>query len=105
MKVAFGTCRDPQQRQAIDDANVNLIRTWLNRQQWDGILLGNLDLLGPELLQPLLEAGCVVQHHVGLYMLHFLSAWPNSNRYRLVAASKAVRSALVALVFQRQQRA
>ena len=87
---------NPQQRQAIDDANASLIRIWLNRQQWDGILLGNLDLLGPELLPPLLEAGCVVQHHVGFVHAPFPpSAWPNSDLYQLVAASKAVRSALV----------
>ncbi|OUU53457.1 MAG: hypothetical protein CBC25_00570 [Pelagibacteraceae bacterium TMED65] len=88
--------QDPQQRQAIDETNATLIRTRLNRQQWDGILLGNLDLLGPELLPPLLETQCIVQHHVGFVHAPFHpSAWPNSDRYRLVAASEAVRSALV----------
>ena len=62
----------------------------------DGILLGNLDLLGPELLPALLEAPCIVQHHVGFVHAPFPpSAWPQSDRYRLVAASGAVRSALV----------
>ena len=88
--------QDPQQRQTIDQANTSLIRYWLNYQHWDGILLGNLDLLGPELLPALLEAPCVVQHHVGFVHAPFPpSAWPSSNRYRLVAASAAVRSALV----------
>ena len=87
--------QDPQQRQAIDQANATLIRSWLNSQHWNGILLGNLDLLGPELLPTLLEAPCIVQHHVGFVHAPFPpSAWPSSNRYRLVAASEAVRSAL-----------
>tara|TARA_Y100001933_G_C18967123_1_gene550760 strand:- start:442 stop:1632 length:1191 start_codon:yes stop_codon:yes gene_type:complete len=88
--------RDPQQRQAIDQANAALIRSWLNTQSWDGILLGNLDLLGPELLPALLEARCIVQHHVGFVHPPFPpNAWPKSDSYRLVAASKAVRSALL----------
>lgn len=88
--------QDPQQREAIDQANKELIRTWLNRRRWDGILLGNLDLLGPELLPILLEAPCIVQHHVGFVHAPFPpSAWPKSDRYRLVGASEAVRSALV----------
>lgn len=88
--------QDPQQRQAIDQANATLIRSWLNSQHWDGILLGNLDLLGPELLPVLLEAQCIVQHHVGFVHAPFpASAWPNSDRYKLVGASEAVRSALV----------
>ena len=88
--------RNPLQRQAIDQSNAALIRAWLNSQHWDGILLGNLDLLGPELLPALLEAPCIVQHHVGFVHAPFPpSAWPQSDRYRLVAASGAVRSALV----------
>ena len=89
--------QDPQRRQAIDQANAALIRTWINSQRWDGILLGNLDLIGPELLAALLEAPCIVQHHVGFVHPPFPpSAWPGNERYRLVAASRAVRSALVA---------
>ena len=82
--------QDPKQRHAIDQANAARIRFWLNREQWDGILLGNLDLLGPELL-PELEACCIVQHHVGFVHAPFPpSAWPKSDLYQLVAASKAV---------------
>ena len=87
--------QDPKQRHAIDQANAARIRFWLNREQWDGILLGNLDLLGPELLPELFEACCIVQHHVGFVHAPFPpSAWPKSDLYQLVAASKAVRSAL-----------
>ena len=88
--------QDPQQRQAIDQANAALIRSWLNSQNWDGILLGNLDLLGAELLPTLLEAQCIVQHHVGFVHAPFPpSAWPKAIATRLVAASEAVRSALM----------
>ena len=88
--------QDPQRRQAIDQANATLIRSWLNSQHWDGILLGNLDLLGPELLPTLLEAQCIVQHHVGFVHAPFPPyALPANERYQLVAASQAVRSALV----------
>lgn len=88
--------QDPRQRQTINHFNTALIRDWLSSRQWDGILLGNLDLLGPELLPALLEAPCIVQHHVGFVHAPFPpSAWPHSDRYRLVAASGAVRSALV----------
>jgi len=88
--------QDPQQQQAIDQANAALIRYWLNSQPWDGILLGNLDLLGPELLPTLLEARCIVQHHVGFVHAPFPpSALPKSDRYKLVGASEAVRSALI----------
>lgn len=88
--------QDLQKRESIDRANAALIRSWLDSQHWDGILLGNLDLLGPELLEPILEAPCIVQHHVGFVHPPFPpSAWPRNNRYRLVAASKAVRGALV----------
>ena len=87
---------NPHQRQAIDEANATIIRSWVNSQNWDGVLLGNLDLLGPELLPPILEASCIVQHHVGFVHAPFPpSAWPCNDRYRLVTASKAVRSALV----------
>ena len=48
-------------------------------KHWDGILLGNLDLLGPELLPTLLEGQCIVQHHVGFVHAPFPpSAWPTA---------------------------
>lgn len=87
---------DPSQRQAVDQANTALIRHWLKQKRWDGVLIGNLDLLGPELIPILLEAECIVQHHVGFVHAPFpLRVWPNHPRYQMVAASKAVRSALL----------
>ena len=88
--------QEPKQRQAIDQANAARIRTWLNGKRWDGILLGNLDLLGPELLPVLLEAKCIVQHHVGFVHAPFPPhSLPSSERYRLVAASETVRLSLI----------
>ena len=85
-----------RQRQLIDEANAELVRSWLKKKQWDGILVGNLDLIGPELLPVVLESSCIVQHHVGFVHAPFPpSAWPQNDRYRLVAASEAVRSALM----------
>ena len=34
----------------VDKHNRAVIQNWLEREQWDGILLGNLDLLGAGLL-------------------------------------------------------
>jgi glycosyltransferase involved in cell wall biosynthesis len=86
----------PNQRNLIDEHNVQLIRHWINTTKWDGILLGNLDLLGPELLSVLLEANCKIQHHIGFVHPPFPAhRWPNSSNYVMVAASQAVRSALI----------
>ena len=87
---------DLSKRHQINEQNIQLIRQWLRVKPWNGILLGNLDLLGPELLSVLLEANCKIQHHVGFVHPPFpASAWPASNHYQMVAASEAVRSALV----------
>ena len=87
---------DPEQRQIIDRSNIALIRAWLNSQNWDGILLGNLDLLGAELLPALLEAP-LHRSTSRWFRARALSTecLAPDGRYRLVAASKAVRAALV----------
>jgi len=80
---------------AVDQANAQLLRGWL-AQGWDGVLVGNLDLLGPELLRVLLEPGIAVLHHVGFVTAPFTpSQMPTAPHYTLVAASRAVRSSLV----------
>ena len=56
---------DGAARQRADQVNSQLLRNWLQSSSWDGVLLGNLDLLGAELLPVLLEAGIPVLHHVG----------------------------------------
>jgi glycosyltransferase involved in cell wall biosynthesis len=87
---------DSAARAAIDEANAALLRTWLGRG-FDAVLLGNLDLLGVELLPVLLEAGIAVLHHVGFVSAPFApQQMPAAPHYTLVAASAAVRQGLLA---------
>jgi len=80
---------------AIDRHNHALVQRLLAAQPVDGILLGNLDLLGPELLAALLAPGVPVLHHVGFMAAPFaVQHWPQAPHYTLVAASQAVRQAL-----------
>ena len=59
------------------------------------MLLGNLDLLGAELLPVLLEGNIPVLHHIGFVSPPYAPAQqPRSPHYRLVAASEAVREGL-----------
>ncbi len=81
----------------IDQHNASVVRQVLARGRYSGILLGNLDLLGAELLQPLLEPGIPLLHHVGFMTPPFEARqWPKDGHYQLVAASLAVREALAA---------
>ena len=87
---------DPFTRKNIDNHNTDLIRDWLRSKRWDGILLGNLDLLGPELIPVLLEANCQIVHHVGFVHAPFpRHMWPNARNYEMVASSRAVQKALI----------
>ena len=87
---------DPAARLSIDQANAALLRQWLKSSRWDGILLGNIDLLGAELLPVLLEPGIPVLHHIGFVAPPFLpEEFPKARHYRLVVASRAVRQGLV----------
>jgi len=87
-------------RQRVDQANTQLLRNWLQSSSWDGVLLGNLDLLGAELLPVLLEAGIPVLHHVGFVAPPYApEQFPKSPNYQLVAASRAVRETLMAAGF------
>jgi glycogen(starch) synthase len=89
--------QDPQACQQIDQHNSLVLTSSLASRCVDGILLGNLDLLGPELLQPLLEPGIPVLHHVGFMAAPFgIKHWPRQENYQLVAASQAVRASLTA---------
>ena len=88
--------RDPAACAAVDQANVTLLRRWL-QQGWDAVLVGNLDLIGPEVLPVLLKPGIPVLHHVGFVAPPFAPRqMPTAPNYRLVAASVAVRVSLVA---------
>lgn len=83
-------------RERIDAANHNCLQRWLSQGPWDGVLVGNLDLLGPELLAPLLASAIKIQHHVGFVSPPYHpNAYPRQGSYKLVAASHAVRSSLI----------
>lgn len=67
---------------------------------WDGVLLGNLDLLGHELLPPLLQAEIPVLHHVGfVHPPYPAQHYPSQSYYTLLSASHAVRQQLIAAGF------
>ena len=75
---------------SVDQANEAVLSQWM-RLGWDGVLVGNLDLLGVELLPVLLEPGVPLLHHVGFVTPPFLShQCPVVDHYRLVGASHAV---------------
>jgi len=88
--------QDPQQRLEIDRRNQAAITAlWQRQGPFDGVLLGNIDLLGLEVVDPLLGLGAVVLHHVGFVHPPFTpEQLPQSRRYQLVGASQVVSDAL-----------
>jgi glycogen(starch) synthase len=88
--------QEPKACSLINEHNNNVVTKLLNLQRFDGILLGNLDLLGHELIPALLKPGVLVLHHVGFIAAPFdASHWPDCTNYQVVAASHAVRQSLV----------
>ena len=57
--------QNPERCRAKDAANQNLMRRWLSQRDWDGVLVGNIDLLGLEILQPLIDVDIPLLHHIG----------------------------------------
>ena len=88
--------QDPAARAAIDANNYAVLKQWLSHQDWDGILLGNLDLLGTELLSPLLESGLPLLHHIGFVTPPYPPEQmpPRGSNYRMLTASASVRQYL-----------
>ena len=88
--------QEPAARAAVDVNNRALLTHWLDAGTWDGILLGNLDLLGTELLAPLLASGLPLLHHIGFVTPPYPPEQmpPKSSRYRVLAASTAVKQCL-----------
>ena len=86
--------QEPAARAAVDINNRALLLTGSTAGTWDGILLGNLDLLGTELLAPLLASGLPLLHHIGFVTPPYPPEQmpPKSSRYRVLAASTAVRN-------------
>ena len=87
--------QDPVQSSVIDRFNHVVVKDVL-QEPWDGVLLGNIDLLGPEFLVMLLQAQVPLLHHIGFMDPPFpKQCWPQASHYMLVAASQAVRSSLL----------
>ena len=88
--------QEPAARTEVDANNRALITHWLDQGAWDGILLGNLDLIGTELLPPLLASGLPLLHHIGFVTPPYPPEQmpPKSSNYRVLTASAAVRRSL-----------
>lgn len=82
---------------AISATNAATIsELWQSVGPFDGVLVGNIDLLGVEVLDPVLRHSVPVLHHIGFVNPPFHpQQQPTSSEYQLVAASKAVNRALV----------
>lgn len=90
---------DPLACIAVDQHNAAIIRSLANAK-WDGLLLGNIDLIGPEILPALLHLKIPIVHHIGFIEPPFSSElMPQDINYHLVASSHAVKNSLQASGF------
>ena len=81
---------------AVDRHNRVIIQKWLEKENWDGILLGNIDLLGVGLLHYLLSHKLHILHHVGfVHSPYSVNQQPNTSQYHLLAASNTVKTRLI----------
>ena len=84
----------------IDLYNFNAIDSAMRNTHYDGILLGNIDLLGAEILHFLLKFSLPILHHIGFIQPPFDSSlFPHSPNYVMVSASRAVQDSLVSSGF------
>ena len=88
--------QDLTERNTVDAQNRRFLTNWLRKGIWDGVILGNLDLLGPEILKPLLESGLRLLHHIGFVTPPYPTDQmpPKSSNYRIITASRTVRDCL-----------
>ena len=87
---------DDQLCKSIDLHNINVIRS-LPLHTYDGILLGNLDLLGHEILPFLVSLKIPIVHHIGFTNPPFPSSFqPRTNNFLISPASQSVCDSLVA---------
>jgi glycosyltransferase involved in cell wall biosynthesis len=88
--------KNPAAKSQIDQINIRLIEKTLSTHQWDGVLIGNLDLLGVEILMPLIASNLRLLHHIGFVTPPYAPEdMPMSSQYRVITASAAVRDGLV----------
>ena len=85
---------DDQLCNSIDLHNINVIRS-LPLHTYDGILLGNLDLLGHQLLPFLVSLNIPIVHHIGFTNPPFPSCFqPRTNKFLISPASQSVCNSL-----------
>jgi len=86
---------DPKKRKTIDDFNNNELKKVLSEEIWDGILIGNIDLIGMEILPTLLQSKLPILHHIGFMEPSFSpNEIPKFTNYKLISASCAVEQSL-----------
>ena len=96
--VSMITC--PTTCHSINNINVNIISSCYDAS-YDGILLGNIDLLGIEILSPLLALGIPILHHIGFIDPPYSSQLqPSSRLYTICPASHAVKDSLLSHGFR-----
>ena len=88
--------QNPERCRACDAANQHWMRRWMKQREWDGVLVGNIDLLGLESLQPLIDVAMPLLHHIGFVTPPFdPKITPKTTRYQVVCASHAVKQNLI----------
>ena len=88
--------QNPKRCGANDAANQHWMRRWLSQRDWDGVLVGNIDLLGLETLQPLIDAAIPLLHHIGFVTPPFNpKLTPTTKSYQVVCASQNVKQNLI----------
>ena len=88
--------QNPERCRVNDAANQDWVCRWLKQRDWDGVLVGNIDLLGLETLQPLIDAAIPLLHHVGFVTPPFdPTLTPKTKRYQVVCASQTVKQNLM----------
>lgn len=91
--------QDSKVCQAIDEANSSVFSSF-SAQSWDGLIVGNIDLLGHEILPCLFAFNCKILHHIGFVSPPYPSYnFPKNDNYLLISASRAVRTSLCASNF------
>ena len=86
---------DPLKRSEIDKHNIKLLEVTLSQGNWNGILIGNIDLIGEEILETLAQKSIPILHHIGFMepSFSYLNI-PKTKNYIMLAASNAVRISL-----------
>ena len=88
--------QDLAERQRRQEHNLACLNTALSRYQPDACLIGNLDLLGKELLDAVLEHDIPTIQHIGFMGSPFPGNWlPINKPFSLAFASREVRRLLV----------